>query len=150
MSNFSGIELNQQLIAGTWRDGNSDRVAKTSNPYDDSVLAEIQQASAADVDETYEAAQKAQPASAEMAPAKRSAIIYKAAELLEQKREEFVELLIRGSGSTRGKANLDVTLAANCTRGSASFPARRQGRIAPSNFPGKESRVSRVAAGVAG
>lgn len=150
MSNFSGIELNQQLIAGTWRDGNSDRVAKTSNPYDDSVLAEIQQASAADVDETYEAAKKAQPAWAEMAPAKRSAIIYKAAELLEEKREEIVDLLIRESGSTRGKANLEVTLAANITRESASFPARMHGRISPSNFPGKENRVYRVAKGVVG
>lgn len=150
MSNFSGIELNQQLIAGTWRDGNSDRVAKTSNPYDDSVLAEIQQASATDVDETYEAAKKAQPAWAEMAPAKRSAIIYKAAELLEEKREEIVDLLIRESGSTRGKANLEVTLAANITRESASFPARMHGRISPSNFPGKENRVYRVAKGVVG
>src|SRR5699024_11181252 len=111
MSNFSGIELNQQLIAGTWRDGNSDRVAKTSNPYDDSLLADVQQASAAAVNETYEAAKKAQPAWAEMATAKRSAIIYKAAELLEEKREEIVDLLIRESRSTRGKANFEVTLA---------------------------------------
>src|SRR5699024_12796429 len=99
MSNFSGIELNQQLIAGTWRDGNSDRVAKTSNPDDDWVLAEIQQASAADVDGAYEAAKKAQPAWAEMAPAKRSAIISKAAELLDEKREEIVDLLVRDYGS---------------------------------------------------
>ena len=150
MSTFSGIELGQQLIAGTWRTGSSQRSASDINPYDDSVIAEIPLASAADVDEAYVAAQQAQPKWAALAPAKRSAIMYRAAELLEEKREEIVELLIAESGSTRDKANLEVTLAAGITREAASFPARMHGRISPSNTPGKENRVYRVAKGVVG
>ena len=150
MSTFSGIELEQQLIAGTWRTGSSQRSASDINPYDDSVIAEIPLASAADVDEAYVAAQQAQPKWAALAPAKRSAIMYRAAELLEEKREEIVELLIAESGSTRDKANLEVTLAAGITREAASFPARMHGRISPSNTPGKENRVYRVAKGVVG
>ena len=150
MSAFSGIELNQQLIAGSWRTGSSERNATDINPYDDSVLVEIPLATSADVDEAYQAAQKAQPAWAAMAPAQRSAIIYRAAELLEEKREEIVDVLIRESGSTRSKANLEVSLAVGITREAASFPARMHGRISPSNFPGKENRVYRVAKGVVG
>ena len=150
MSTFSGIELDQQLIAGTWRTGSSQRSASDINPYDDSVIAEIPLASAADVDEAYVAAQQAQPKWAALAPAKRAAIMYRAAELLEEKREEIVELLIAESGSTRSKANLEVSLAAGITREAASFPARMHGRISPSNTPGKENRVYRVAKGVVG
>ena len=51
MSTFSGIELNQQLIAGSWRTGSSERNATDINPYDDSVLVEIPLATSADVDE---------------------------------------------------------------------------------------------------
>jgi len=150
MSQFSGVELSHQLIAGTWRAGSSERSASDVNPFDDSVITDIQQASAADVDEAYEAAKKAQPEWAALTPSKRSAIIYKAAELLEEKRAEIVELLIQESGSTRSKANLEVTLAANITREAASFPGRTHGRISPSNTPGKENRVYRVAKGVVG
>lgn len=150
MSQFSGVELNHQLIAGTWRAGSSERSATDNNPFDDSVITDIQQASAADVDKAYEAARKAQPEWAALTPSKRSAIIYKAAELLEEKRAEIVELLIQESGSTRSKANLEVTLAANITREAASFPGRTHGRISPSNTPGKENRVYRVAKGVVG
>ncbi|MGP5380488.1 aldehyde dehydrogenase, partial [Corynebacterium casei] len=56
MSQFSGVELNHQLIAGTWRAGSSERSATDNNPFDDSVITDIQQASAADVDKAYEAA----------------------------------------------------------------------------------------------
>lgn len=147
---FAGIDANRQLIDGTWREGASGRVATDTNPFDNSVLTEIRQASTADVDAAYAAAKKAQPEWAAKSPAERSAIIYRAAELLEERREEIVDWLIRESGSTRSKANLEVTLAAGITRESASFPARVHGRTSPSNTPGKENRVYRVAKGVIG
>ena len=76
--------------------------------------------------------------------------MYRAAELMEQRRDEIVDWLIAESGSTRSKANLEVTLAVAITRESASFPARTHGRTTQSNTPGKENRVYRVAKGVIG
>lgn len=147
---FADITVDSHLIAGTWQEGASDRVATDINPYDGSVLTEIRQASTADVDTAYEAARKAQSAWAATPPAKRQAIMYRAAELMEQRREEIVDWLIAESGSTRSKANLEVTLAVAITRESASFPARAHGRTSPSNTPGKENRIYRVAKGVIG
>lgn len=147
---FAGIDANQHLIAGAWRPGSSESVLTDINPYDDSVLAEIKLASADDVDETYAAAKQAQPAWAATTPAERQKIITRAAELLEEHREEIVDLLIRESGSTRGKANLEINLAAAITREAASFPARSHGQIMPSNTPGQENRVYRQAKGVIG
>ena len=147
---FAGIETTTHLIAGTWREGSSTRVNTDINPYDGSVLTEIRQASTADVDEAYEAARKAQTAWAALPPAQRQAIMYRAAELMEQRRDEIVDWLIAESGSTRSKANLEVSLAVAITRESASFPARAHGRTSPSNTPGKENRIYRVAKGVIG
>src|SRR5699024_5644631 len=91
-----------------------------------------------------------QPKWAALAPAKRAAIMYRAAELLEEKREEIVELLIAESGSTRSKANLEVSLAAGITRAAASLPARMHGRISPSTTPARACRVYRAATRVLG
>ncbi|MDR7329872.1 aldehyde dehydrogenase family protein [Corynebacterium guangdongense] len=147
---FAGTETTTHLIAGTWRAGSSERVTADINPWDGSVLTEIRQASTTDVDDAYEAARKAQPAWAALTPAERQAIMYRAAELMEQRRDEIVDWLIAESGSTRSKANLEVTLAVAITRESASFPARTHGRTTQSNTPGKENRVYRVAKGVIG
>lgn len=147
---FSGIDATKHLIGGQWVEGTSDRISTNINPYDDSVIAESKQASIADVDAAYDAAKKAQAEWAATPAAERSAIIYRAAELLEKHREEIVEWLIKESGSTRSKANLEITLAGNITKESASFPGRVHGRISPSNTPGKENRVYRVAKGVVG
>lgn len=147
---FAGIGTDTHLIAGTWRAGSSESVLSDTNPYDDSVVAEIQLASADDVDEAYAAAEQAQPAWAATTPAHRQQVIARAADLLEEHREEIVDLLIRESGSTHGKANLEVNLATAITREAASFPARSHGRIMPSNTPGQENRVYRQAKGVIG
>lgn len=95
---FAGIDANQHLIAGQWRPGSSESVLTDVNPYDDSVVTEIKLASADDVDEAYAAAKQAQPEWAATTPAHRQQVISRAADLLEEHREEIVELLIRESG----------------------------------------------------
>lgn len=55
---FAGIDATKHLIGGQWVEGNSDRISTNINPYDDSVIAESKQASIADVDAAYEAAEE--------------------------------------------------------------------------------------------
>ncbi|MDI7138630.1 aldehyde dehydrogenase family protein, partial [Pseudomonas aeruginosa] len=64
--------------------------------------------------------------------------------------EEIVDWIIRESGSTRLKAEIEWGAARAITLESASFPARVHGRIVESDVPGKESRVYRSAIGVVG
>lgn len=65
---FAGKPIGLQCIGGAWRDGSSGRAREIINPYDDSVVATIVQADAADLDEAYTAAEAAQAEWASRAP----------------------------------------------------------------------------------
>lgn len=147
---FAGGHVDQQYIAGAWRDGRSERVLRVTNPYDDTALAGIRLATAEDLDEAYRAAESAQKDWAAQPPSARRQVILRAAQILEQRREEIVDWLVAESGSTVGKAQVEVSLAAAITMEASSFPSRVHGRIADSETPGKELRVYRRPLGVVG
>lgn len=140
----------QLFIAGAWREGNSGSTLVTRNPFDDSVLAEIRQASTADVDEAYETARAAQREWAALIPAKRAAVLNKAADYLQANYDDLVALLVAESGSSVLKANVEVSGTIAATREAATFPTRVHGKILPSNSAGKENRVYREPVGVVG
>lgn len=147
---FAGQPVTQQFIAGEWRDGRSEKVLTVTNPYDDAVLATIRQANKQDLDDAYRAAQAAQKAWAAQSPVARRQVILRAAQILEERREEIVDWIVKESGSTVGKAQVEVSLAAGITLEASSFPTRVHGRIVESNNPGKELRVYRRPIGVVG
>ena len=74
----------------------------------------------------------------------------RAAAILEERREEIIDWLVKESGSTVIKANVEVSAAAGITLEAASFPGRVFGRIVESNTPGKENRIYRRPLGVVG
>ncbi|WP_197321081.1 aldehyde dehydrogenase family protein [Saccharomonospora sp. NB11] len=147
---FAGRRMDTQFIAGQWRQGRSERVNIDTNPFDDTVLTEIRHASTEDLDDAYRAAEAAQAEWAATAPTQRAAVIRRAAALLEERRAEIVEWLVRESGSTRIKAEKEVSLAVGITTEAASFPTRVHGTIHPSDTPGREMRVYRKPVGVVG
>ncbi|KFF44212.1 aldehyde dehydrogenase [Pseudomonas sp. BRG-100] len=142
--------LNLQYIAGEWRAGCSGQTLKNRSPYDEQLLVTIPLASRDDLDDAYAYAKQAQAAWAAAGPAARSTVLLKAAEIFEQRRDEIIDWLIRESGSTRIKAEIEWASARAITLEAASFPGRVQGRILPSDVPGKESRVYRKPLGVVG
>ncbi len=83
-------------------------------------------------------------------PGQRFAILHRAVQIFDERREEIIGWIIRESGSTRIKAQIEWGAARSITLESASFPARVHGRILPSNVPGKENRVYREPLGVVG
>lgn len=147
---FAGSDVSHQFIDGTWREGSSDRVLTVTDPLNDTTLATIRQATVQDLDDAYRSAELAQADWAARAPADRQRIIQRAAQLLEERRDEIVRWLIAESGSTAGKAHVEVSLAVSITQEASSFPTRVHGRIAESNTPGKELRVYRRPIGVIG
>ncbi|MGW9478297.1 aldehyde dehydrogenase family protein [Saccharomonospora azurea] len=147
---FAGQRMDTQFIAGQWREGRSERVNTDTNPFDDSVVAEIRQASKEDLDDAYRAAEAAQAAWAATAPSERAKVVRRAAEILEERREEIVGWLVKESGSTLIKADKEVSLAIGITTESASFPTRVHGTIHPSDTPDREMRVYRKPVGVVG
>jgi aldehyde dehydrogenase (NAD+) len=69
---------------------------------------------------------------------------------MDARREEILTWLIKESGRTRLKANVEWDSARAITLEAASAPYRVQGRILPSDIPGKENRVYRQPVGVVG
>ncbi|MGC5048430.1 aldehyde dehydrogenase family protein [Micrococcus porci] len=147
---FLGNDVDKQFIAGQWRDGAAGSTKQDVNPYDDSVVAEFALASEADLDEAYRAAAEAQKGWAETGPKERAAVMRRAAELLEEHRDEVVDWLVQEAGSTVIKANIEVSLAIAITEEAATFPTRVHGKIFDSNTPHRESRVYRSPIGVVG
>src|SRR6266481_4879162 len=126
-------ELDQQYIAGIWRCGKEgSRLIDT------------------DLDEAYESAAKAQVSWAARNPAERAAIMLRSSRIMEQRRDEIVDWLIKESGSTRLKAELEWQWVYLITVQAASFPHRLEGKILPIDEYGTESRAYKRPLGVIG
>ncbi|WP_010098700.1 aldehyde dehydrogenase family protein [Ornithinibacillus scapharcae] len=148
MSNYS--KLTKNYISGEWRDGTGNTELKVDNPYNGEILGQFKTASIDDINEAYESAKKAQIEWAKVNPFERSSIMEKAVQLFQSRREELVELLIKESGSSYIKANVEIDFVIAITREAASFPLRMGGEIIPSLVAGKENRLYRKPVGVVG
>jgi aldehyde dehydrogenase (NAD+) len=135
-------------IAGEWREGRSNRRARNVNPYSGEVIGETRLADASDVDAAFAGAAEAQKEWAARGPGERAAVMRLAAETLEAREAELVSWIVRESGGTLAKGELECRLVRGGLLEAASVPHRVSGRIMPSDIPGKESRVYRVPAGV--
>ncbi|MFA7940687.1 aldehyde dehydrogenase family protein [Klebsiella oxytoca] len=139
-----------QYIGGKWRPGSTGTALIDTNPYDQSVLTEIVQASQSDLDEAYRSAAAAQKSWAAMGVSHRTSVMLNAAQIMEQRHDEIVDWLIAESGSTRIKAEIEYTSARNGTLAAAMLPGRVHGLLPPGDIPGKENRVYRSPLGVIG
>src|SRR5689334_18035050 len=98
-SQYDGFD--RMLLNGTWRHGKEGQVMEDRNPYTNEILVRIPLANEQDMDEAFRAAASAQLEWHAMLPAERSAILRRAAAIMEERRAEIVDWLIRESGSTR-------------------------------------------------
>ena len=137
-------------LSGRWHEGRGDEVLDDVDPFTKEVLVRIRLATDEDVDEAFRGAAAVQPAWAVTAPSQRAAIIRRAAEIMEARRDEIVDWLVHESGSTRIKANVEWEYARAVTFEASTFPSRMDGPIVPTDVPGKESRVYRRPVGVVG
>jgi aldehyde dehydrogenase (NAD+) len=142
--------LGKQFIAGLWRDGRAGAFLEDNDPYNGDNILTITLANRADLDEAFAAAAAAQRKWDLILPGEKAAVFRRAASIMEDRREEIVSWLIRESGSTRIKAELEWQFTLAMTLEASSFPHRVSGRILPVDVPGKESRVYRKPIGVVG
>lgn len=143
-------DFNLQYIAGKWKKGSTGRTLECRNPYNGDLLVSIDMAGQDELNTAYAAARKAQIGWAEKTPGERAAVMRKVVAIFDARRDEIVDWLIRESGSTRIKAEAEWGLARAITEEATGFPLRAEGRVLPSNIPGKESRVCRNPLGVVG
>ncbi len=147
-SYYSGF--GDQYIGGIWRRGRQAGILKDTDPYTGETLAEITLADERDLDDAYQAAAKAQEAWARTLPGVRAAVLRRAADIVEARRVEIVGWLVRESGGTRAKGEMECGFVQSFMLEMSSYPFRMEGRILPIDEPGKESRVYRQPVGVIG
>lgn len=106
------------------------------------------QGATADVDLAVASARRAFPAWSGLAPAQRELILLRAADAVESRRGELVDLLIDESGSTITKARYEVDYTAGLLRVAAGEARRLYGDTFPSERPERLSLVVREPLGV--
>lgn len=139
---YHNLEL--QPLAGQWRAGSAGRTLDVFDPFTQTRLLQITQANREDLDAAYRKARVTQLDWATKGPAERGQVLLNAVKIFDERREEIIDWIIRESGSTRIKAQIEWGAARAITLESASLPSRVHGRILASNIPGKESRVYRT------
>ena len=131
------VQTFRNFIAGEWVQSSSGKNFDSLNPADfEQQVARYQSSDQADVKSALEAAQKAQPAWAEVPPPQRGAILLKAAEFLEKQVERVAIEMTREEGKTLPEAKGEVNRAVNIFRYFAGEGARRCGETVPSERSG--------------
>jgi benzaldehyde dehydrogenase (NAD) len=94
------------------------------------------------------AAQAALPAWSALGPNARRALLYKAAEALEARANDFVTAMMGEIGATEGWARFNLLLAASMIREAASLTTQISGEVIPSDKPGCVAMAVREPVGV--
>jgi acyl-CoA reductase-like NAD-dependent aldehyde dehydrogenase len=143
MQEFSSWKFADQ---STLEDGG--QYVQRLSPIDGSVASITPAATLEDVDRAIEAAHAAFAMWSPLSPTERRSRLLRAADLVEQHADRFIELAMQETGSTAAWYGFNVTLAASMLREAAAMTTQIDGSIIPSDQPGHLAMGVRVACGV--
>jgi len=120
------------FIDGTFVDAVSGRTVDVRNPHDGSVIAQVAEADAPDVDRAVEAAQRAFPHWSRLAAAERGRLLLKLADAIEAHRDELARLETLDTGHPiRDTRGLDVPRTAATFRYFGGMADKFEGTVIP-------------------
>jgi alpha-ketoglutaric semialdehyde dehydrogenase len=141
----------KNFINGEWVDSRSGNAYENRNPANTNELVGMFVSSTSeDVDAAVEAAQWAYKKWRLVPAPKRAEILYRAAELLVQRKEEFSRDMTREMGKVLAEARGDVQEAIDMTYYMAGEGRRLFGQTTPSELPNKFAMSVRQSIGVCG
>jgi acyl-CoA reductase-like NAD-dependent aldehyde dehydrogenase len=123
----------KQRIGGEWVGAADGATYEDRDPYTGEVVAIAPAGGAADATRAIEAAAAAFPAWAQTPPAERQRVFLAAADLLEARRDEVVELLARETGASFGFGMFQNMFVPNLFRQAAALAYAPLGQIIPSD-----------------
>lgn len=130
------MEAFKNLIGGAWVGASDHATFETRNPArSDEVLGTFPSATAADAAQAVAAAAEAFPAWAATPAPARGAILFRAAELLEERLDDIATTLTREEGKTLAEAKGEVTRARDILRYFGGEGWRVGGDLLPPNTP---------------
>ncbi|MDH6267425.1 acyl-CoA reductase-like NAD-dependent aldehyde dehydrogenase [Rhizobium sp. SG_E_25_P2] len=141
------IEI-QQIIGGKKVGSESGATFDRMDPFTGEIATRAPACTVEDVKAAVAAAQAAFPAWSQTGPGQRRTLLLKAADIMDSKAGDFIQLMITETGGTAPWGGFNTMLAANILREAAAMTTQIQGEIIPSNKPGTLSMGVRQAAGV--
>ncbi|SDE67561.1 aldehyde dehydrogenase (NAD+) [Paenibacillus sp. UNCCL117] len=137
-------------INGEWMASASGKFVAVANPATGETLAEVTQSTAEDVDLAVQAAIAAQKSWRLVPAPERADVLYKAAQLLKERKEELARILTREMGKVIAEARGEVQEAIDMAYYMAGEGRRLFGDTVPSELRNKFAMSIRVPVGVAG
>jgi succinate-semialdehyde dehydrogenase/glutarate-semialdehyde dehydrogenase len=122
----------QLFINGQWQDAADGRTLAVFNPSTGAEIGRVAQAGKADLDKALEAAQKGFEVWRDMAPAERSKVMRRAADLMRQRAGDIARVLTQEQGKPLAEAKGEAMAAADIIEWFAEEGMRVYGRIVPS------------------
>jgi betaine-aldehyde dehydrogenase len=139
----------KMLIGGKLVESVDGQWLESINPADESALGRVPLGSARDMDLAVDAARAAFPAWAALSMEKRSDYIYRLAEAILARTEEFAQIEALDTGNTLGPMRNDVTTAVSRMKFAAGLAYEIKGETIPAS-PGNIHMTLRVPFGVVG
>jgi aldehyde dehydrogenase (NAD+) len=145
------VATHGNYIGGAWVPAGSGKTFENKNPADTSeVLGLFADSGPEDVELAVSAARQASPAWKALPAPKRGEILYRAAEILVRRKEEFARDMTREMGKVLDETRGDVQEAIDMTYYMAGEGRRQFGQTTPSEMPSKFQMSVRQPVGIAG
>lgn len=137
----------QNYWGGNWNEVKNGQSFDVLSPATGDVCARVADASLEDVQLAIAAASSAKKEWAALSHTRRAAFLLKAADILEQRQQDFVDALVEEGGSWIGKAMFETGYTAEALRVAAGMVFHMKGDVLPSEH-GKVSMAIRQPLGV--
>ncbi|HET9314112.1 MAG TPA: aldehyde dehydrogenase family protein [Vicinamibacteria bacterium] len=139
------------FIAGEWRPAASGRTFENRNPADrDDLVGTFAESGPEDVERAVTAAREAFPRWRALPAPKRGEILFRAAEILVRRKEDFSRDMTREMGKVLAETKGDVQEAIDMTYYMAGEGRRQFGQTTPSELQSKFQMSVRMPVGIAG
>lgn len=139
------------FIDGEWRTAAGEKTSSNLNPADPAdVLGEFADSSAADAMAAVAAAAEARDSWREAGSVARGALLFRVAELLAERAEEFAGMIVREQGKLLREARAEVVRSGEVLRFLAGEGRRLSGTTSPADDPRTFAYTFRVPLGVVG
>src|SRR5215212_11695692 len=140
----------RQFIGGDWVDAADGDTFEDRDPYTGDVVATIPAGGGDDARRAIEAADAAFASWSATPPAERQRVFLKAADVLEGRQDEIVELLARETGCSFGFGMFQMHFVPGLFRQAAATAYAPVGQVIPSDVPGTFAMGLRRPVGVVG
>ncbi len=151
MATAAAPRVYKNFINGEWTDTKSGKTHENRNPANtDEMVGEFVASTAADVAAAVESAKKAYEKWRLVPAPKRAEILYRAAEFLVKRKEEYSKDMTREMGKVLAETRGDVQEAIDMTYYMAGEGRRLFGQTTPSELPNKFAMSVRQSIGVCG